>query len=65
MQCLTLADLNRAAQIMRRSAEARFDFVDCCLMALCGRLTITRLCTFDRRDFGIFRPNHAELTLLP
>lgn len=51
---------------MRRSAEARFDFVDCCLMALCGRLTITRLCTFDRRDFGIFRPNHAEsLTLLP
>ncbi len=66
VQCLTLADLNRAARIMLSYAEARFDFVDCCLIALCERLTITRLCTFDRRDFGIFRPNHAEaLTLLP
>ncbi|MCD4684394.1 MAG: hypothetical protein K8S97_00470 [Anaerolineae bacterium] len=45
---------------------ARFDFVDCCIMALTERLNITQVCTFDRRDFSIFRPIHCDyLDLLP
>ena len=51
---------------MAKYADARFDFVDCCIMALVERLDITQICTFDRRDFGIFRPAHCEyLELLP
>ena len=63
---VTTTDLNRAAEIMLEYEEAKFDFVDCCLMALSERLNITMVCTFDERDFGIFRPKHAErLELLP
>jgi len=47
-------------------ADARLDFVDCCIMALTERLDIRRVATFDRRDFSIFRPNHGDyLELLP
>lgn len=60
------ADVNRMTAIMRNYADARFDFVDCCIMALAERLKVTRVLTFDRRDFPIFRPAHCEyLTLLP
>jgi hypothetical protein len=35
-------------------------------MALSERLQITQVCTFDRRDFSIFRPTHYDyLELLP
>lgn len=63
---VTTIDLDRAAEIMLEYEEAKFDFVDCCLMALSERLNITTVCTFDERDFGIFRPKHVErLELLP
>ncbi|HLV37426.1 MAG TPA: hypothetical protein VKY59_20070 [Spirillospora sp.] len=36
------------------------------LYALADRLSITQVCTFDRRDFAIFRPAHSDyLKLLP
>ena len=61
-----LADLQRARAIMAAYPEADLDFVDCCLMALSERLKITQICTFDRRDFSIFRPQHCDyLELLP
>ena len=51
---------------MERYKDAEFDFVDCCLMAIAERLNIEDICTFDRRDFAIFRPKHCEnFTLLP
>lgn len=63
---ITQLDLQRAAQIMARYASAEFDMVDCCLMALAERLKITQICTYDRRDFGIFRPVHCDyFDLLP
>jgi uncharacterized protein len=63
---LTNADLRRVHEIMEHYADARFDFVDCCIMALSERLSITQVCTFDRRDFAIFRPAHSDyLELLP
>jgi hypothetical protein len=59
-------DLPRARDIMAQYLDARFDFVDCCLMTLAERLAITQVCTLDRRDFTIFRPAHVDvLTILP
>jgi hypothetical protein len=59
-------DLVRVRDIRQKYASARLDFVDCCIMALSERLNITKVCTFDRRDFSIFRPNHCDaLELLP
>jgi predicted nucleic acid-binding protein len=53
-------DIKRATEIMRTYADAQFDVVDCCLMALAERLSITQICSFDRRDFSIFRPHHCD-----
>jgi predicted nucleic acid-binding protein len=66
LQSLTPTDLARARQIMATYADARLDFVDCAIMALSERLNIRHICTFDRRDFSIFRPTHCDyLDLLP
>ncbi len=66
LESITYADLARARDIMSVYADARFDFVDCCIMALAERLNITQIYTFDRRDFAIFRPRHCPyLELLP
>ena len=59
-------DLDRVREIALTYESARFDFVDCCIMAMSERLDITRVATFDRRDFTMFRPRHcAYLDLLP
>ncbi len=59
-------DLKRAYQIMTEYADARLDFVDCCMMALAEHLNLSCICTFDRRDFGLFKPTHCDyLDLLP
>jgi predicted nucleic acid-binding protein len=64
--CLTIADIQRAQMIMSTYASSEFDLADACIMALSERLQITQVCTFDRRDFSIFRPAHcAYLELLP
>ena len=63
---LTIADIRRAQEIMATYATSEFDLVDACIMALSERLQITQVCTFDRRDFSIFRPRHCDyLELLP
>jgi predicted nucleic acid-binding protein len=66
LEPITKDDLLKVEEIMGRYSDAHFDFVDCCLMALSERLNITQICTFDRRDFSIFRPTHCDyLELLP
>jgi len=66
LEPLTVPDVQRAHEIMEKYADAKLDFVDCSIMALAERLNITQICTFDRRDFPIFRPTHCEhLELLP
>ncbi|MBZ0308859.1 MAG: PIN domain-containing protein [Anaerolineae bacterium] len=63
---LTLEDIYRAGEIVSAYPKAELDFVDCAIMALSERLNITRVCTYDRRDFVIFRPKHCPyLELLP
>ena len=59
-------DLLRASAIMIQYRDSKLDFVDCCLMALSERLNVRHVCTFDRRDFSIFRPQHCDyLELIP
>ncbi len=61
-----LDDLARVAAISEHYEDARLDLVDCCIMAMAERLNITRIATFDRRDFSIFQPLHCDfLELLP
>jgi predicted nucleic acid-binding protein len=51
---------------MQTYEDSKLDFVDYCIMALAERLTIMQVCTFDRRDFAMFRPCHCDyLDLLP
>ena len=57
---LTLADFARAVMLLDRYQDMELDFVDGCLTALAERLEIMRICTFDRRDFSIIRPSHAD-----
>jgi predicted nucleic acid-binding protein len=66
IECLLKGDIARAHEIMGGYPDARLDFVDCCVMAMAERLDVTHICTYDRRDFSIFRPTHCDhLTLLP
>jgi len=60
------SDIGRAHEIMQQYLDANLDFVDCCIFALAERLKIIHICTFDMRDFRIFRPNHvSHFVLLP
>ena len=66
IESMRKTDLLRAQEIMIKYSDARFDFVDCSIMALAERLNIACICTFDRRDFGLFKPTHCEqFELLP
>jgi uncharacterized protein len=63
---LTPQDRLRMGEIMTKYLDAEFDFVDMAIMAISERLNITRVCTFDQRDFSIFRPKHCPyLELVP
>jgi len=63
---IELDDLRRVREITIKYADAEFDIVDCCIMAIAERLNIPRIATSDRRDFSMFRPSHCEyLELLP
>ena len=57
-------DLFRAREIMSEYTTAKLDFVDCCIVAIAERLDIRHVFTFDRRDFGIVRPQHTDHFLI-
>lgn len=66
IQTLTTADMARMQEIMEQYQDAEFDFTDVAIMAVAERLNISRVCTFDRRDFSIMRPRHcAYFEILP
>lgn len=63
---LTTDDYTRAVAVLDAYQDAQLDFVDCCITALAERLKISRICTFDRRDFMLIRPAHTDyFELLP
>lgn len=66
IQELAQTDLLRMEQIMNQYQDTAYDFTDVAIMALAERLQISKICTFDRRDFSIFRPSHCDyFDLLP
>lgn len=66
LEAVTKPDLQRARAIMVTYSDADLNLADCCIMAQAERLGITHVCTFDERDFRLFRPSHCDyLTILP
>ena len=62
----TTKDLARSAEILEKYQDSKIDFVDSIIMAIAERLEITRILTVDRRDFGLFRPQHcAAFEIVP
>ena len=56
----------RAAEVIRRYADSRVDFVDALIVAMAERLSIKTILTLDQRHFRLFRPRHCEtFDLLP
>ncbi len=56
----TSNDLARTAELLKKYADTRVDFVDCVIVAIAERLKIQRILTVDRRDFQLFRPLHCS-----
>jgi predicted nucleic acid-binding protein len=56
----TQADLVRALELMRESADYRPRLADAVLVATAERLGVTRVAAFDRRPIAIFRPCHVR-----
>ena len=66
LESVQKTDLDMVKIIAAQYADARLDLVDCCIMAISERVSVSRIATFDRRDFGIFKTRQGEyLDLLP
>lgn len=60
------SDRQRMIELMQKYSDAKLDLADVAQVAVAERLNIKTIYTFDRRDFSIIRPKHADyLTLLP
>jgi predicted nucleic acid-binding protein len=63
---LEVEDWRYMTEIMRKYADATFDYADAAIMALADRHVDTYVATFDRRDFQIYRNRWGNpLPLLP
>ena len=56
----TQADIARAVELMRETAEYRPRLADAVLVATAERLGVTRVAAFDRRPIAIFQPRHVR-----
>lgn len=60
------SDVARATELERIYEDARLGFVDASIVAVCERIGVTRVVTFDDRHFRMVRPAHcAFLEILP
>jgi predicted nucleic acid-binding protein len=57
---LTELDLFYMEAAMIKYREAELDYADTSIMVVAERLNITCIFTFDRRDFGLYRPRHCD-----
>ena len=53
-------DLIRIHEILEQYADSQLDLTDAAIVAIAERLKISRIYTFDRRDFSMIRPNHCD-----
>ena len=66
IESTTAADLVRVSEILAQYADSQLDFTDAAIVAIVERLTVSRICTLDRRNFSIIRPIHCDyFELLP
>ncbi|MEO0378547.1 MAG: PIN domain-containing protein [Cyanobacteria bacterium P01_A01_bin.17] len=66
VESTTFNDLVRVHEILTQYADSKIDFTDAAIVAIAERLSISRICTLDRRDFSIIRPKHCDyFELLP
>ncbi len=66
LMTVSVDTLALARQIDRRYADASLGLVDAICLALCEQHHIATVFTYDRRDFGLYRPTFAaSLTLVP
>ncbi len=66
VEALTVQDLARTLELLKRYASARIGFVDATVVATAERLKIVGILTTDRRHFSLVRPSHcATFELLP
>lgn len=66
IESLSVKDLARAYEVLEQYADSQLDFTDAAIVAISEKLKITRVYTFDRRDFSIIRPRHCDyFELLP
>lgn len=56
----TLADLDRAADLVITYADFPLGAVDATVIALAERLALTEIATLDRRHFAAVRPRHTD-----
>lgn len=58
--------LEEGLQIERRYADSEFGLIDCICFAVCERLKVGRVFTFDRKHVSIYVPTFAShLELVP
>lgn len=63
---LTDADLRRMAELVRAYADRRLGATDASVVAVCERLDLDTVATFNRRDFDNLRPRHRPaLNIVP
>jgi hypothetical protein len=59
------ADMQRAGALVVEYASLRLGLVDATIVAVAERLGVRTLASFDWRHFGVVRPRHGPLTLVP
>ena len=57
---IDLKDIERIYQVLEQYADSQLDFTDAAIVAIAERLNISRVYTFDRRDFMMIRPKHCK-----
>lgn len=60
LEQVTVADLQRAAQLVDQYSDLPLGLVDASIVAVAERLDLTELMTLDRRHFSVVRPRHVE-----
>jgi hypothetical protein len=68
MQLVSLnnEEIQRVAMLLDQYADTRLDFADAAIVAIAERYGVTKIATYDRRDFSMIRPRHvAFFELLP
>jgi uncharacterized protein len=60
VESVSSEDLARIHKILEQYADNQLDFTDAAIIAIAERLNIRRICTLDRRDFSIIRPQHCD-----